>query len=253
MSGAVSNNRAMVTDDLPETKVCEACGEEFARSGRPASRWRKQRFCSRLCASRSTALSGAEARRRRDVPDIKTCETCGEEFHRDGRVPGRWLAQRFCTRACADAARIKDQPGCKEKSCAKCGVVKRRDEFSKSAKTASGLHSYCRECAKWVKGGWAYGIAREEYEEMDCAQSGVCAICEQPETRLHRSGKVKALSVDHDHDTGAVRGLLCSACNTAIGLLGDDPDRLVAAAFYLASHAASTGGTDAPATPTDCR
>ncbi len=73
---------------------------------------------------------------------------------------------------------------------------------------------------------------------MFVAQGGVCAICEQPET-AQRSGRAKWLAVDHDHGTGAVRGLLCSNCNPMLGYAKDDPALLRAAASYLESHAVS--------------
>ena len=79
-----------------------------------------------------------------------------------------------------------------------------------------------------------FGISLEEYNTMLEQQDGVCAICGQPETVLNRRTKQpQLLSVDHDHDTGKVRGLLCTRCNTAIGLLQDDPDVLVSALSYL--------------------
>lgn len=78
-----------------------------------------------------------------------------------------------------------------------------------------------------------YGLTLTEYEAMVSERGGLCDICHRPESMTLR-GKRKALSVDHDHDTGAVRGLLCSACNRAIGWLGDDPARVAEAAAYLA-------------------
>lgn len=80
-----------------------------------------------------------------------------------------------------------------------------------------------------------YGITASEYARMFAAQSGLCAICKRPETMAQR-GKVKQLSVDHDHDTGAVRGLLCSACNRALGFFNDDMQRVADASAYLAAH-----------------
>lgn len=72
-----------------------------------------------------------------------------------------------------------------------------------------------------------YGLRLGEYDEMLAAQDGVCAICRG----LNKSGK--RLAVDHDHNTGKVRGLLCTNCNTAIGKLGHDLGLLNAAINYL--------------------
>lgn len=82
----------------------------------------------------------------------------------------------------------------------------------------------------------ARGMKLEDYFQMLKDQDYRCAICEQKETAMHQSGRVKQLSVDHCHDHGHVRGLLCASCNRAIGLLGDDPSRLEKAADYLRKH-----------------
>jgi hypothetical protein len=87
-----------------------------------------------------------------------------------------------------------------------------------------------------VKNGYllrAFGISLADYVAMAVKQGGVCLICAQAETRKDRSGRVKPLSVDHDHTTGKVRGLLCDGCNNAIGNLRDDPRRARAVARYL--------------------
>lgn len=73
----------------------------------------------------------------------------------------------------------------------------------------------------------AYGITQADYDAMVVAQGGRCKICKGTPR-----GK-PFLLVDHDHDTGAIRGLLCQPCNVGIGHLGDDPQRLRAAAEYL--------------------
>lgn len=82
-----------------------------------------------------------------------------------------------------------------------------------------------------------HGISLDEYEARLASQKGVCAICRKPESALHpKDGTPRNLAVDHCHQHGHLRGLLCSACNTAIGLLNDDPELAVRAAKYLASH-----------------
>lgn len=80
-----------------------------------------------------------------------------------------------------------------------------------------------------------YGIDFAEYQRMLVAQKGVCAICDQPETKVEK-GSIRLLSVDHDHKTGAVRGLLCANCNLAIGYACDDPTILQKAIGYLRKH-----------------
>ncbi len=79
-----------------------------------------------------------------------------------------------------------------------------------------------------------YGITVEEYDALLARQGGVCAICGQGEPNAHgRTGKQFKLSVDHCHDSGRIRGLLCQKCNRAIGLLGDDVNLLHKAIDYL--------------------
>ena len=80
-----------------------------------------------------------------------------------------------------------------------------------------------------------YGISLEQYEQMFTEQKGVCAVCKLPEFRIKR-GSYKSLDVDHNHDTGQVRGLLCSACNSSLGLLSEDPERILALFDYVVKH-----------------
>lgn len=75
-----------------------------------------------------------------------------------------------------------------------------------------------REQQRWARVKRIYGVTREQYEQMLDAQGGRCAICGGTSTRR----RSEFFHVDHCHDTGRVRGLLCHKCNTAIGMLGDD-------------------------------
>lgn len=84
-----------------------------------------------------------------------------------------------------------------------------------------------------------YGISIDEIAALSKVQGGKCAICfGVPRKRHPLSDKVLDFCVDHDHETEAVRGLLCDSCNRGIGLLGDSPERLRRAATYLEFHAA---------------
>jgi hypothetical protein len=76
----------------------------------------------------------------------------------------------------------------------------------------------------------AHGMQEEDFDELCELQGGVCALCDGiPSGR----GPNKFLHVDHDHTSGVLRMLLCSNCNTALGLMKDNPDLLRKAAEYL--------------------
>jgi hypothetical protein len=69
-----------------------------------------------------------------------------------------------------------------------------------------------------------FGITLEQYKDMLSLQNGLCAICGKSPEKL---------VVDHSHETGKVRGLLCSNCNVGLGLFGDSQEILNSAADYL--------------------
>jgi hypothetical protein len=151
---------------------------------------------------------------------------------------------------------IQVPDGCKW--CPDCGAVKPLVEFPRAKAATSGRHTYCRAChnargkASLEKLGGSrtyhlkrrYGISAAEADLMLEAQHGLCAIC----------GEAPAAHVDHDHETGAVRALLCFNCNGGLGQFHDDPGTLRAAADYVEQHrddpAERTGSLDgtSPAT-----
>lgn len=77
-----------------------------------------------------------------------------------------------------------------------------------------------------------HGLTLEDYERMHAEQNGLCIICGRPET-TKKNGKVQLLTVEHCHRTSKVRGLTCNRCNRGMGMFGDDPALLRAAASYL--------------------
>jgi hypothetical protein len=77
----------------------------------------------------------------------------------------------------------------------------------------------------------------ELYYEMLKQQENKCAICNEEETRKSRTdGKICALAIDHCHNTGKIRGLLCHGCNTGLGKFKDDINILLKAIQYLKQH-----------------
>lgn len=83
-----------------------------------------------------------------------------------------------------------------------------------------------------------YQCTPEKYQTMLEAQDGKCAICRSVPTARYR-GRLKQLSVDHDHITGQIRALLCNGCNAGLGYFGNNPFTLIAAAQYLTIHSRS--------------
>jgi hypothetical protein len=83
-----------------------------------------------------------------------------------------------------------------------------------------------------------YGISLDDYNKLLELQKNKCCICGKEEVILSKikHDKVNNLSVDHDHKTGKVRGLLCGKCNKSIGLLNDDISLLKSAIAYLEKH-----------------
>lgn len=137
--------------------------------------------------------------------------------------------------------------------CTKCKVSKKPNEFYKDARRKNGVTSWCRECWKiqeaihrerlGPKGRKnkklknLYGITIDQYQDMLKEQNNLCAVCDNKESIINvKSNKVQKLSVDHDHITGKVRGLLCTACNKGLGLLKDDPDIVLKGYNYLIKH-----------------
>ncbi len=142
--------------------------------------------------------------------------------------------------------------------CTKCGQEKPETEFYKSANKA-GLRPDCKVCCRQHAAEWSkrnperkratnravalkhaerireanlqrrFGLSLEEYNALLTKQGGACAICGDKIGDRAR----KRLFVDHNHETGTVRGLLCSQCNNGIGLLRDSPTLLRQAAVYL--------------------
>lgn len=118
--------------------------------------------------------------------------------------------------------------------CQQCTDKRRRWRAANRDRVVGKLRQWQRNHKTNVWRYWLrqrYGISPNDYDQMLKQQGGVCAICDQPESRRHR-GKLTSLAVDHDHHTGRVRGLLCSKCNMKLGALVDDPGWLQRAIEY---------------------
>jgi hypothetical protein len=145
------------------------------------------------------------------------------------------------------------------KSCTICKQTKPIEEFGRrggQTRFAHHVKSRCKLCERdqareykrkkaledplasrkyWLM--FKYGMTVQQYQAILNSQNGVCAICRMPETRVDpRTGLLKALSVDHCHSTGEIRGLLCDDCNVGLGKLKDSPNLLLMAARYVKAN-----------------
>ena len=169
---------------------------------------------------------------------------------------------KVCTQARAKVRNRENpkpnNPPASEAKCSICHEVKPEKDFSPSPIKKNGLSSYCRACNNIkAKANMltrpkelrqkvlrrhhlkkTFDLTLEQYQAMWDAQLGVCAICGKPETRqTYPTRATSSLSVDHNHETGMIRGLLCHSCNTALGLLYEDPVVIESMLDYVRKHA----------------
>lgn len=112
--------------------------------------------------------------------------------------------------------------------CCVCLTSKPKTDFYKKNRNGR-LDSSCKACRIIKSRERTLGVTEQQYRELERKQNGRCGICRN---RL-RSRRYKAFAVDHCHRTGRVRGLLCTNCNTALGLLKDDPERMLRASEWV--------------------
>ncbi len=125
------------------------------------------------------------------------------------------------------------------KTCSKCREDKPSSEFFKNKAQKDGFANQCKPChtenERWKHMRNKYGLTPDSFWALYNEQDGLCAICEvdiQPFEK--RAGKHKiGCAVDHCHETGNVRGLLCNLCNMGLGLFRDTPELLTSAIKYL--------------------
>lgn len=107
----------------------------------------------------------------------------------------------------------------------RCHLAKRR---MAKKETRQGFRAKKDYAGREYNLNYYFSLTLDEYNTWLESQRGCCAICGIHEDDLERS-----LAVDHDHQRGEIRGLLCTSCNMGLGFFKDDPDRLYAAVAYL--------------------
>jgi hypothetical protein len=192
----------------PTSRLCRVCGGSYL----PVRD--SQKFCSPKCGN-------SQAARRLVDGDLlpRPCTRCEQEFSPKTR------RQKTCGAECPGRPAL-------HKDCIECGAL-----FVASRKGGGKfVHTYCsekcRESASRRRRGERfrkYALTELEYLALVDEQGNRCKACGDSPSAFERWGLV----VDHDHETGAVRGLLCNRCNMGLGLFDDDPDKLLSASAYL--------------------
>lgn len=115
------------------------------------------------------------------------------------------------------------------KSCALCKEVLSMNSFDKHKSGFLGKRSYCKKCTHEFYLKRKYGLTTADKNRLYESQGKKCAICQT-------FFQLSKLFVDHCHQTGKIRGLLCNSCNCAIGFLGDGGNKTILAAQKLISY-----------------
>jgi hypothetical protein len=208
---------------------------------------------------------------------MKLCKACGQEkptseFHKDkSKSDGLNAYCKPCQVQRQRAYQMQPPRRSPPPGMKWCGVCKQdkpiTEFYSATGKTYDDLQRRCKPCSyegheRWRQANlekaardqkrWRdenpehvadhhltklYGIPAGTYQKMLAAQNGCCAICQKEPPK---NGRTKRLHVDHCHDTGEIRGLLCHGCNVSIGHLNHDPKLLIAAAEYCGKPSAKS-------------
>lgn len=182
----------------------------------------------------------------------------GSEIRNRHRVPYWFMSTIDAWRAeMPSSLRAARNPSDGQKVCSRCNETKPLSAFGQytdkrqNRPQATRYHAKCHGCRTQAARDWnaanpelhaqrslasakrnrrrrrakSYGLTEIELAALEAAQQGICLIC--------REFAEDGLVIDHDHETGAVRGLLCTGCNVGLGAFRDDPRRLAAAIIYL--------------------
>lgn len=188
---------------VAESKLCAVCEMAFAPSSNRA------KYCSDPCRAK------AEILRR------KPCQRCG-----DPKPPGR--ATFFCSEDCRLAAKEEAEERARQRWASDPEKERRRQAAETRRKKRTPAQVVAdRERQRLYRLRKDFGLSGDQYDALLASQAGRCAICEN-------RPRGKRLAVDHNHQTGEIRGLLCKRCNhDLLGSARDDTPILLRAVSYL--------------------
>lgn len=200
-----------------------------------------------------------------------TCKTCTRQIWKEYRTRPEFIERQKINNRRKYKRYCEAPVFVEEKQCSTCKIIKPASEFRKNTGSRDGLRSQCRDCihikeaAQWqglkvdpekyrqhldrmnqftydryrTDEGYLktldyrlrskFGITLDDYNQMLDIQNHVCAIC-------GGTNGDQRLQVDHDHVTGAIRGLLCRGCNSGLGHFRDSSQLIAAALEYLSGE-----------------
>lgn len=165
------------------------------------------------------------------IGKLKTCRRClnlyrvrREKKKNDGDCAA-------CHRSRTDK-RYAECQKCRDRRNARKAEARKKGYCTWCGMDPSDGYTMCKKCRKRLRDRnleKRYSITASVYDDLLEAQGGKCAACKRPPGR-------RRLSVDHNHATGEVRGLLCDSCNRALGFLKDSPEIIRRLAEYSTRH-----------------
>lgn len=228
----LNNNR---TERLQPMKICafEGCGNKVRARG--------------LCIGHYTQFNNGQELKPLGANRNRLCsfEGCGRKHASKGLCSSHYQQRLLGYEELrpigeGQRKRVTNRDDLGRKKCSRCDEWKPESDYH-AGDNPDGLSNHCKRCERDSALRKSFGIGLEEYERLLRKQNGGCAICKRSaEGYLEETGR--NFCVDHDHACcpdykktcgQCVRGLLCNYCNSAIGYLQDDTDRLLEAATYL--------------------
>lgn len=141
------------------------------------------------------------------------CKFCSNIFETTLNKPGP-KRKMFCSHECTWKYRNNKRSNGRTKKCKACSEL-----YEDSTRVNNSI--FCQECSKHKSEFYKYGLSGKETQKLKEIKQ--CQICASNDT----------LSIDHDHSTGKIRGVLCRRCNTSLGSFQDSEELLQNAINYL--------------------
>lgn len=183
---------------------------------------------------------------------MKTCTRCGEhksldDYYTDKNARDQRKSEcKVCTKKLTRAYEVSHKDEVNARARRRYAVVGNTEpKRAASRKWRKGNPEALKLSSRNTKLKLKYGVTRRQLDDIYAHQRGECAVCRR-QISWDSTEKNTKPHIDHCHETGVVRGLLCLTCNTGIGMLGDSVSLLDAAKSYLLQYAPTTRNIGQP-------